>query len=400
MDDHLRDAEMATRAIRVGQRQDVSSQHSEPLVLTSSYFFDDAADAAEKFAGRRAGNVYIRFDNPTVKAFEERLASMEQAEAAVATGSGMSLYMLMAMALLQAGDHVVLGKGMFGTTGYMFNNYYAKFGVTASVVDVADHAGWQRSITPTTRMIIVETPTNPLMSVADLDFLSALAQAHDVILAVDNTLCTPVFQNPIRHGADLTLHSAGKYIDGQGRCGGGVILGRASLIGKIRRALRTFGPSLSPFNAWVFVKGLETLAIRMRVHQSNTEALARWLSEQGLVERIYYTGDPRHPQAALIARQQSGHGGLLSFVLRGGREEAWAVMNRLRFINLTTNIGDTKTMITHPATTTHALTTQKERDEVGITDGLLRISVGLEDIGDIIADLDHALQPCAAAASV
>lgn len=255
-----------TKAVRVGQRQFVDDQHSEALVLTSSYIFDDADDGAEKFAGRRAGNVYVRFTNPTVRGFEERIAALEGAEDAVGTSSGMAAYMAVAIALLKQGDHVMLAEGIFGTTTKLFISHLARFGISTTIARVSNNAAWATAIRPETKMILVESPTNPLMQVADLRYLAELSRLHSLILLVDNTVCTPIFQSPISLGADLVLHSAGKYIDGQGRCGGGVVAGRKDLIDLIQGVLRTAGPSLSPFNAWIFMKSLETLPIRMQAH--------------------------------------------------------------------------------------------------------------------------------------
>lgn len=382
---------LATKATRTGQYQDLSDQHSEALALTSSYVFADAEDAAEKFASRRPGNVYIRFTNPTTLAFEQRIAAMEAGDDAVATGSGMAAYTAMALALLEAGDHVVLAEGIFGTTTNLFKVYLSKFGIETSTASVVDLDQWRSLVRPNTRMFVVESPTNPLMYVADLHELSLLAGEHGIVLAVDNTLSTPVFQTPLALGADLVLHSAGKYIDGQGRCGGGVVVGRQELTDKIRGVMRTVGPALSPFNAWVFLKGLETLPIRMREHSRNSSELASWLAGHRVVEHVYFTGSPDHPQARLIAKQLSGHAGLVSFTIRGGRPEAWRVIDELKLISNTTNIGDTKTMVTHPATTTHGRLSAQEKAIAGVTDNLIRLSVGFEDIHDLIADLDEAL---------
>jgi O-succinylhomoserine sulfhydrylase len=383
---------LATRAVRVGQYQDVSDQHSEALVLTSSYVFDDAQDAAEKFAGRRPGNVYIRFHNPTTSAFEERLAALEGGDAAVATGSGMAAYMALAFALLEAGDHVVLAEGVFGTTTNLFHVYLKKFGISTSSASVVDTDRWQSLIRPNTKMFVLESPTNPMMSAADIRALAAIAAEHDILLVVDNTLCTPIYQNPLDLGADLVLHSAGKYLDGQGRCGGGAVVGGEELIAKVRGVLRTVGPSLSPFNAWIFLKSLETLPLRMREHSRISVALSTWLAEHPLVERVYFTGSPDHPQADLIAKQQTGHGGLMSFTIRGGQREAWRVIDSLKLISNTTNIGDTKSMATHPATTTHGRLSDAQKEAAGITGNLIRLSVGFEDVSDLIADLDTALR--------
>ncbi|MDQ2882574.1 MAG: aminotransferase class I/II-fold pyridoxal phosphate-dependent enzyme [Actinomycetota bacterium] len=391
MDRDWRRYSLATRAVRAGQYQDVSDQHSEPLVLTSSYVFSDAEDAAEKFAGRRPGNVYVRFTNPTVRAFEQRVAAMEGTGDAVATSSGMACYMTVALALLHPGDHVILAEGMFGTTSRLFNTYLRNFGVAATFINVdAGRDEWISLVQSNTKLIVVESPTNPMMQVADIRDLSAIARENGILLVVDNTLCTPVYQRPHELGANLIVHSAGKYIDGQGRCGGGIIAGREGLVAQLRDVLRTVGPSLSPYNAWIFLKSLETLPIRMQEHTRNASTLAGWLMRHPAVDKIYYTGVRDHPQSELIASQQSGHGGLLSFRIRGGRREAWRFLDALKLISNTTNIGDTKTMITHPATTTHGRLSAAERGSAGVSDNLLRISIGFEDPDDLVLDLEQA----------
>lgn len=381
----------ATVAVRAGQSQPTADQHSEALVLTSSYTFDDALDAAEKFAGTRPGNVYVRFTNPTVRAFEERLAALEGADDAVATGSGMAAYAAVSMALLEAGDQVLLAEGVFGTTTRLYEHYLSRFGVLTTVLPVDENERWAAAIGPATKMVVVESPTNPMMRVADLRFLAELSHAHGALFIVDNTLCTPVLQQPLALGADLVLHSAGKYLDGQGRCGGGVVAGAAPLVDAVRGVLRTAGPSLSPFNAWVFVKSLETLPLRMRAHSETAGAVCDWLRGQNDVADVYFPGSVDHPQAALIARQQSGPGGLLSFTVPGGRPEAWLFVEALRLVSNTTNIGDTKTMATHPGSTTHGRLTEEQRQAAGITPNLVRLSVGIEDPQDIIEDLEQAL---------
>lgn len=391
MDRKWRGGGLTTRAVRSGQSQDVSDQHSEPLVLTSSYVFDDAEDAAEKFASRRPGNVYIRFTNPTVYAFEERMAALEGGQSAVATSSGMGAYAGIALALLESGSHVVLADGVFGTTTSLFLDYLKKFGVETDTVNVAETDRWRELIRPNTRMFVLESPTNPRMQVGDLARLSGIAAEHGIIVVVDNTLMTPVFQRPLALGADLVVHSAGKYIDGQGRCGGGIVVGGGFLIDKIKGMLRTVGPSISPFNAWVFLKGLETLPIRMQEHSRKSSEIASWLAGHDLVDRVYFTGLPDHPQAELIAKQHSGHPGLVSFTIKGGKREAWHVIDAMRLISNTTNIGDTKSMVTHPASTTHGRLSVEQRQRSGVVDSLIRLSVGFEDTSDLIEDLDGAL---------
>lgn len=383
---------ISTLAVRAGQRQDFSDLHSEGLALTASYLFDDAEDAAEKFASRRPGNVYIRFGNPTTAAFEQRIAAMEGAESAVAVASGMAAYAALGLSLLKAGDHVLLGKGMFGTTQRFFEAYLGKFGVSSTTVDVRDPQAWRSALRDNTVMLVLETPTNPMMHVADVRALAGIAADHGILLVVDNTICTPMFQNPLKLGADLVVHSASKYIDGQGRCGGGVVVGSQALVQRIGDVLRTVGPSPSPFNSWIFLKSLETLPIRMREHSRNAQVIATWLAAHPLVEDVYYTGLADHPQRDLVDAQQSGHGGLLSFSVKGDQSTAWGVIDKLALVSITTNIGDTKSMITHPWSTTHGKVPEQDRVEAGITPALLRLSVGLEDPKDVIQDLDQALR--------
>lgn len=378
-------------AIHAGQHQDFSDIHCEGLALTASYIFDDAEDAAEKFAGRRQGNIYVRFGNQTTSAFEQRIAAMEGAESAVAVASGMAAFGAVGLSLLKSGDHVLLGNGMFGTTPRLFQGYFGKFGVSSTVVDMTDPRKWRAAFRPETVMVVLETPTNPMMQVADVRSLASQAREHHAYLVVDNTICTPVYQRPLSLGADLVIHSAAKYIDGQGRCGGGVVVGSEQLIKQVGDVLRTMGPSPSPFNSWIFLKSLETLPIRMREHSRNGQRVAEWLAADPRVGSVHYTGLATHPQRALIDSQQSGHGGLLSFTVVGDRESAWSVIDKLAFISVTTNIGDTKSMITHPASTTHGRLSEADLDAAGITQSLLRLSVGLENPQDIIDDLDRAL---------
>lgn len=382
---------LATMAVRVGQSPDLSDIHCEGLALTASYLFEDAEDAAEKFASRRQGNVYIRFHNPTTAAFEQRLAAMEGAEAAIAVGSGMAAYLTIGMALFKAGDHVILGDGMFGTTYRLFGSYLDRFGVASTVVDMSDLDQCKAAIRPTTVMMVLETPTNPVLQVADLSALAGWAEEHGILLTVDNTLCTPVLQNPISFGADLVVHSAGKYIDGQGRCGGGIVAGGGALIERLRDVLRAAGPSLSPFNSWILLKSLETLPIRMRAHSEHAQKIALRLQAHPAITRVYYTGLPNHPQHDLACAQQTGHGGLISFAVSGDRVQAWRVIDRLELISNTTNIGDTKSMITHPYSTTHGRLPPGQKAEAGITENMLRLSVGLEDPDDVFEDLSRAL---------
>lgn len=381
-----------TRAVRGGQVRTAEQEQSEPLFLSSSFTFDSAAQAAARFAGEEPGNIYSRFTNPTVRTFEQRLAGLEGGVACVATSSGMAAINAMCMALLRSGDHVICSRGVFGTTTSLLTKVLPKFGVHTTFVGPTDYAGWQESIRPETRLLFLETPSNPLTEVADIAWLAGLAHEHDALLVVDNCFCTPALQRPLELGADLIIHSATKYLDGQGRCVGGAVVGDEKRVGEdIFGMLRTAGPSMSPFNAWVFSKGLETLRLRMRAHSENAQALAEWLQGHPRVTRVNYPGLPDHAQHELARRQQDGFGGILSFEVDGGRAGAWAVVDGTEMISITANLGDVKSTITHPASTTHGRISQEERDASGITEGLLRISVGLEDVEDLQADLDRAL---------
>jgi len=381
-----------TLAVRAGQHRTNEGEQSEPIFATSSYTFNSAQEAAARFSGEVPGNIYSRFTNPTVRAFEERLAALEGGERCVATSSGMAAILATCMALLKAGDHLVSSRSIFGTTTLLFTNYLAKFGVETTFVPLADLAAWKAAIRPNTRMFFVETPSNPLTELADITALATLAHQHSVLLAVDNCFCSPALQQPLALGADIVIHSATKYLDGQGRCIGGAVVGNEALVGKeVYGFLRNAGPTLSPFNAWVFLKGLETLALRMQVHCQNAHALANWLAKHPQIERVYYPGLASHPQHQLATRQQRAFGGIVSFDVRGGKTAAWRVVDSCRLLSITANLGDTKTTITHPATTTHGRLTPEQRANAGIGDGLLRVAVGLEDVADIIDDLTRGL---------
>ena len=381
-----------TLAVRAGQSRTNEAENSEPIFLTSSFTYRNAAEAAARFAGDLPGNIYSRFTNPTVHTFEERLAAMEGGERCIATSSGMSAILTTCMALLQGGDHIVSSLNVFGTTVGLFNNVLAKFNLKTTFVSLTDYDAWSKAITPATKMLFLETPSNPLTEVADIRRLADLAHKHGCLLVVDNCFCTPALQLPFKLGADLVIHSATKYLDGQGRCVGGAVIGSEELLGeKIFGFLRTAGPSMSPFNAWVFLKGLETLRIRMQAHCENAMKMAEWLQEHDMVERVYFPWLKDHPQFELAKKQQTGPGGIVSFVVKGGREAAWKVIDATRIYSITANLGDTKSTLTHPATTTHHKLTADERLQTGISDGLIRISVGLEDIRDLIADMDQAL---------
>lgn len=392
MTEEMMDWGVSTRAIRVGQHRTGEGEHSEAIFPTSSYVFASAAEAAARFAGTQSGNIYSRFTNPTVRAFEERLAAMEGGQSCVATASGMAAILALCMGLLKTGDHIVASRSIFGTSVILFTKYLARFGVETSFVDLTDPAAWEAAIRPNTKLLFLETPSNPLTEVADIRRLAELAHDHGTWLAVDNCFCTPVLQRPLELGADLVVHSATKYLDGQGRCIGGAVVGDAKLVGEeVFGVLRTCGPTLSPFNAWVFLKGLETLGIRMRAHCESAAQLAAWLESHPSVERVYHPSLASHGQFELAARQQSGAGGVLSFDVKGGREAAWRVIDSTRMLSITANLGDAKSTLTHPATTTHGRLTPEEKERAGIGEGLIRISVGLEDVADIRGDLERGL---------
>jgi len=377
-----------TLAIRSGIHRTQEQEHSEAIFPTSSFVFDSAEEAAERFAGRVPGNIYARFTNPTVRTFEERLAALEGAEACVATASGMAACMTAFMGLLKAGDHIVASRSIFGTTVQFLSTILGRFGVETTFVPLADLEAWKAAIRPETRLLFLETPSNPLTEIGDMAALADLAHQHDAWLVVDNCFCTPILQQPLRFGADLVLHSATKYLDGQGRTLGGAVCGSNALLNNgPRNFVRTAGPSLSPFNAWVQLKGLETLALRMEKHCQNAQQMAEWLVSRPEVEQVYFPGLKTHPQYALAAQQQKRPGAILSFDLKGGQAAAWAFVNGLRLLSLTANLGDAKTTITHPASTTHSRVSPEARAAAGVGDGLLRISVGLEHIDDLQDDL-------------
>jgi O-succinylhomoserine sulfhydrylase len=381
----------ATLAVRAGQRRTAEGEHAEPIFTTSSFVFANAAQAAARFKGEEPGNVYSRFTNPTVRAFEERLAALEGGERCVATASGMAAILSLCLGLLRAGDHVVSSNSIFGATRVLFNNILARFGVEFSYVPMSDLGAWRAALRPNSRLLFLETPANPLTDVADIAAIAALAHERGAWLAVDNCFCTPVLQQPLALGADIVIHSATKYLDGQGRCVGGAVVGSEKLVGEgVYAVLRSAGPSMSPFNAWVFLKGLETLPLRMRAISAAALELARWLETVPQVERVYYPGLPSHPQHQLAARQQSAGGGIVSFDVRGGRDQAWKLIDRTRLVSITANLGDTRTTITHPASTTHGRISEAERASAGIGEGLVRIAVGLEDVEDLKDDLRFA----------
>jgi O-succinylhomoserine sulfhydrylase len=383
--------QLDTLAVRAGQSRTDEGEHSEALFLTSSYVFGSAQEAADRFSGVEPGNVYSRYTNPTVRNFEERIAALEGAEAAVATASGMGAILSTCMALLKSGDHLVCSRSVFGTTTVLLTKFMQKFGVTTTFVAPTDYAAWEAAFTPATKLVFVETPSNPLSDVIDIQRLADITHKRNALLIVDNCFCTPALQLPLKFGADLIIHSATKYIDGQGRCLGGVVAGPKVLIDEVLGFVRSAGPSMSPFNAWVFLKGLETLRIRMEAHSRSALILAEWLDKHPKVEKVFYAGLPSHLGHELAKKQQSAFSGVLSFRVKGERAAAWKVIDATRIMSLTANLGDTKTTIVHPATTTHGRLTPEQKMEAGITENLIRISVGLEDIKDLIADLERGL---------
>jgi O-succinylhomoserine sulfhydrylase len=385
-------SEFDTLALRTGIHRSQFGEHSEAMYLTSSFVFENAAQAAARFTGGADGNIYSRFTNPTVSAFQERLAALEGAAACVATASGMSAILATAMAVLKAGDHVICSASVFGSTVQLFSNVMGKFGVETTFVNGASAAAWEGAVRNNTRMLFVETPSNPLTEIADIAALAAVAKRAGALLAVDNCFCTPALQKPLELGADLIIHSATKYLDGQGRVLGGAVLGaRGPVMDGVFGFLRTAGPSLSPFNAWVLLKGLETLRLRMDAQSEAALQLAQWLERHPRIERVYYPGLASHPQHELARKQQRLGGAVVSFEVKGGREEAWRVVDATRMISITANLGDTKTTITHPATTTHGRISADARKAAGIGEGLLRVAVGLEALADIQADLERGL---------
>lgn len=385
------DLQLETLAIRSGQLHTDEMAHDEPIFTTSSYIFESAAQAAARFAGTEPGNIYSRFTNPTVRAFEERLAAMEGGEQCVATSSGMAAILSTCLGLLKAGDHIVSSRSVFGTTNVLFDKYLQKFGIDITWVSLTDLNQWEAAIRPNTRLMYLETPSNPLVEIADLAALSRLAKSRNVLLAVDNCFCSPALQKPLEYGVDIVIHSATKYIDGQGRCIGGAVVGRKELMQEVFGVVRTCGPSLSPFNAWVFLKGLETLALRMQAHCANALRLADWLQQQPGIEKVHYAGLPTHPQHLLAREQQKAFGGVLSFEVAGGQAEAWKFIDATRVVSITANLGDSKTTITHPATTTHGRVPPQDKLAAGITDNLIRVSVGLEHVDDLKADMARGL---------
>jgi len=390
-DSQLDGAAIETLAVRAGQNRSHEHEHGEAMFMTSSYVFGSAQEAAAIFGGDEPGNVYSRYTNPTVRNFEQRLAALEGAEQCVATSSGMAAIFSTILALLNPGDHIVSSRSIFGSTNVQFQKYVSKLGVTVDYVDLTDVDAWKDAVKENTKMFFLESPSNPMNEVGDLAALVAVAKANGCLVVVDNCFCTPALQQPLKYGVDVVIHSATKYIDGQGRCLGGAVLGRSELMEEVVGVLRSVGPTMSPFNAWVMLKGLETLSLRMRVHSENAHALALWLKEQPAVKAVHYAGLEEHPQHTLAKSQQTLFGGVLAFEVEGGKDAAWKVIDSTRILSITANLGDAKTTITHPATTTHCRVAEEERLAAGITDGLVRVACGLENIEDIKRDLSFGL---------
>jgi len=376
-----------TQAIRAGSLRSEFGENSEAIFLTSSYVFDSSAQAAARFAGTEPGNIYSRFTNPTVTMFQDRLAAMEGSEACVATSSGMSAILAIIMGLCSTGEHIVASRSIFGTTVQLFSNILKRWGLEITFVSLTNLNEWEDAIQKNTKLFFVETPSNPLTEVTDINALSKIAHQKDIKLIVDNCFCSPALQKPLLLGADIIIHSATKYLDGQGRCLGGAVLADKKTIEPIYQFLRSAGPTMSAFNAWVFLKGLETLSVRMDAHSKNALHLASWLESQPQIDRVYYPGLPSHPQHKLALTQQKTGGAIVSFEVKGGQKEAWSLIDSTRLISITANLGDVKSTITHPTTTTHSRVSPEERQKAGIKDNLVRIAVGLEDIEDLKADL-------------
>jgi O-succinylhomoserine sulfhydrylase len=381
-----------TLAVRAGIHRSQFNEHSEALYLTSSFVFQNAAQAAARFSGEEAGPVYSRYTNPTVDMLQERLAALEGAQCCVATASGMSAILACVMCFTRAGEHIVASHGLFGATVQLLNNWLPRFGVTTTFVSPTDVSQWEAAIRPSTRLLFLETPSNPLTEVSDIAALGGLARRVGALLVVDNCFCTPALQRPIEMGADIVLHSATKYLDGQGRVMGGAVLGKRELVQEpLSTFLRNAGPTLSPFNAWVILKGLETLKLRMQAQSANALVLAQWLERHPGVQRVLYPGLASHPQHELARRQQASGGAIVSFVVKGGREAAWRVVDSTQLMSITANLGDVKTTITHPASTTHGRLSPETREQAGISEGLLRVAVGLEAAEDLKQDLESGL---------
>ncbi|MBW8458959.1 MAG: O-succinylhomoserine sulfhydrylase [Thiobacillus sp.] len=383
--------DLETLAVRAGTVRSQFNEHSEAMFLTSSFVFANAAEAAARFKGEQPGPIYARFTNPTVQMMEARLAALEGAERCVAFASGMASILATVMGLMKAGEHVVASRSIFGSTVQLFTNILGRFGIETTYVSPTDPAEWRAAVKPNTKLFFVESPSNPLTEVSDIRALADIAHESGAWLAVDNCFCSPALQQPLKLGADIVIHSATKYLDGQGRVLGGAVLGSQALMEGVYTFLRTAGPTLSAFNAWVILKGMETLSLRMEAHSKNALALAQWLEAQPQVSRVWYPGLPSHPQHQLAMAQQKTGGGIVAFELKGGQAAAWKLIDATKLLSITANLGDTKTTITHPATTTHSRMTAEQRAAAGIGDGLVRIAVGLESVADIQADLARGL---------
>ncbi len=381
-----------TLAIRGGFERSQYGEHSEPIMATSSYVYGSAAEAAARFSGETSGPIYSRFTNPTVQIFEHRLAALEGGEACIGAASGMAATATLLLGTLQQGDEIVATRNMFGSTVNLFKNFLPRYGIKVNWAEGLDIESWAPLVTDKTRLLYLETPTNPLTELADIRAFAELAHAHGALLAVDNCFCTPALQKPLSFGADIVLHSATKYLDGQGRCVGGAVVGSQELIDTLTSFMRSAGPCMSPFNAWVFIKGLETLSLRMQQHCANAAELAMFLESHPSVRHVYYPGLASHPEAELAKRQQKLPGGILSIEVDGDKAAAWRLIDAVRLCSITGNLGDARTTITHPATTTHGRMTAEDRTIAGIGDGLIRIAVGLEDLDDIRTDLEQALE--------
>ena len=383
--------DIETLAVRAGTVRSQFNEHSEALFLTSSFVFSSAAEAAARFKGEQPGPIYARFTNPTVSMMETRLAALEGAERCVAFSSGMAAILATVMGLMKAGEHIVASRSIFGSTVQLFSNILGRFGIETTYVSPTDPAEWRAALKPNTKLFFVESPSNPLTEVSDIRALAAITREAGAWLAVDNCFCSPALQRPLDLGADIVIHSATKYLDGQGRVLGGAVLGSQALMEGVYTFLRTAGPTLSAFNAWVILKGLETLSIRMDAHSRNALELAKWLEAQPQVARVLYPGLPSHPQHALAMAQQKTGGGIVAFDLKGGKDAAWKLIDATKLLSITANLGDTKSTITHPSSTTHSRMTPEQRNAAGIGDGLVRIAVGLESVSDIKADLARGL---------
>ncbi len=385
------DCELDTLAVRAGQHRTAEGEHGDAIFTTSSFVFSSAREAAARFSGEEEGNIYSRFTNPTVRAFEKRIAAMEGGERAVATSSGMAAILSLGLALMRTGDHVVCSRSVFGSTVSLFDRYFSRAGITTTFVDPTDLSAWKEAVRPETKLFFLETPSNPLAELTDIAAVAEIAHAHGALLAVDNCFLTPALQRPISLGADIVMHSATKYLDGQGRCVGGVLVGRDKEMEEVFGFIRTGGSCMSPFNAWVFLKGLETLPIRMRAQSESALTLAKWLQQQAGIKKVYYSGLEDHPQHALACRQQAAFGGVLAFEVEGDRDAAWRFIDATEVVSITGNLGDVKTTITHPDTTTHGRMTADEKAKAGIKPNLIRLSVGLESLSDLKADLQRGL---------